>query len=35
MIVYQALVDYLEKKRITPAMINIEFLDAPYFRMKL
>ena len=34
MIVYQALVDYLEKKRITPAMINIEFLDAPYFRMK-
>jgi hypothetical protein len=35
MIVYQALVDYLEKKRITPAMINIEFIDAPYFRMKL
>jgi hypothetical protein len=35
MIVYQALVEYLEKKRITPAMINIEFLDAPYFRMKL
>jgi hypothetical protein len=35
MIVYQALVDYLEKKRITPALINIEFLNAPYFRMKL
>ena len=34
MIVYQALAEYLEKKRITPAMINIEFLDAPYFRMK-
>ena len=34
MIVYQALVDYLEKKGITPAMINIEYFNAPYFRMK-
>jgi hypothetical protein len=32
-IVYQALVDYLESKRITPAIINVEFLESPYFRM--
>jgi cell division septal protein FtsQ len=34
MVVYQALVDYLEGKRITPAVINVEFLDSPYFRME-
>jgi hypothetical protein len=34
MIVYQSMVEYLEGKRITPAMINVEFLDAPYFRME-
>jgi cell division septal protein FtsQ len=34
MIVYQSLVDYLEGKRITPKIINVEFLDAPYFRME-
>lgn len=33
MIVYQTLVEYLEGKRITPKIINVEFLDAPYFRM--
>jgi hypothetical protein len=32
--VYQALVDYLEGKNITPKMINVEFLDSPYFRME-
>lgn len=31
--VYQSLVEYLERKRITPSIINIEFLDSPYFRM--
>ncbi len=35
MILYQSLVEYLEGKRITPAIINVEFLDAPYFRMEL
>jgi hypothetical protein len=34
MLVYQALVDYLEGKRIAPKMINVEFLDSPYFRME-
>jgi hypothetical protein len=34
MVVYQALVDYLEGKRIVPEMISVEFLDSPYFRMK-
>jgi hypothetical protein len=33
MIVYQALVDYLQGKRINPKMINVEFLESPYFRM--
>ena len=33
MIVYTALVEYLEGKRITPAIINVEFIEAPYFRM--
>ncbi len=32
--VYQSMVEYLEGKRITPAIINIEFLDSPYFRME-
>jgi len=35
MILYQSLVEYLEGKRIAPAIINVEFLDAPYFRMEL
>jgi hypothetical protein len=34
MIVYQTMVEYLEGKRISPAIINVEFLDAPYFRME-
>ena len=32
--VYQSLVEYLESKRITPGMINVEFIDSPYFRME-
>ena len=32
--VYQSLVDYLIGKRISPKMINVEFLDSPYFRME-
>jgi hypothetical protein len=31
--VYQALVEYLQGKRITPKVINVEFLASPYFRM--
>jgi hypothetical protein len=34
MTVYLSLVDYLEGKRITPELINVEFLDSPYFRME-
>ena len=34
MIVYQALVDYLENRRITPRLINVEFVNSPYFRME-
>ena len=34
MIVYQSMVEYLEGKGISPAIINVEFLDAPYFRME-
>jgi hypothetical protein len=33
-IVYQALVDYLQAKRVTPELINVEFVDSPYFRME-
>ena len=33
MIVYTALVEYLERKGITPGIINVEFIEAPYFRM--
>jgi len=29
-----ALVDYLEGKSITPEIINVEFLESPYFRME-
>jgi cell division protein FtsQ len=32
--VYQSLVEYLEGKRITPRMINVEYIDSPYFRME-
>ncbi len=32
--VYQTLVEYLEGKRISPKMINIEYIDSPYFRME-
>lgn len=32
--VYLSLVDYLQGKRITPAVINVENLDSPYFRME-
>jgi hypothetical protein len=32
--IYQALVEYLEGKRITPRVINVEYVDSPYFRME-
>ena len=32
--IYQTLVEYLEGKRIIPRMINVEFIDSPYFRME-
>lgn len=32
--VYLTLVDYLQGRGISPKMINIEFLDSPYFRME-
>ncbi len=32
--VYQSLVEYLEGKRISPKLINVEFIDSPYFRME-
>ena len=32
--IYQALVGYLEGKRITPGVINVEYVDSPYFRME-
>lgn len=32
--IYQALVEYLEGKRITPKVINVEYVDSPYFRME-
>ncbi|RLD01817.1 MAG: hypothetical protein DRI46_02625 [Chloroflexi bacterium] len=32
--IYQTLVEYLEGKRITPRVINVEYVDSPYFRME-
>lgn len=32
--IYQALVEYLEGKRITPEVINVEYVESPYFRME-
>jgi hypothetical protein len=32
--VYLSLVEYLQGKRISPAVINVENLDSPYFRME-
>jgi hypothetical protein len=32
--IYQALVEYLAGKRITPRVINVEYVDSPYFRME-
>ena len=32
--IYQALVVYLEGKRISPRLINVEYVDSPYFRME-
>ena len=34
MTIYQALIGYLEGKRITPRVINVEHVDSPYFRME-
>jgi hypothetical protein len=34
MTIYQALVEYLKGKRITPRVINVEYVDSPYFRME-
>lgn len=34
LIVYQSIVDYLQGKGITPAVINVEYLESPYFRME-
>lgn len=32
--IYQALVEYLDGKRITPEIINVEYVNSPYFRME-
>jgi len=32
--IYTALVEYLEGKRISPRVINVEYVDSPYFRME-
>lgn len=32
--IYQALVEYLAGKRITPRVINVEHVNSPYFRME-
>ena len=32
--IYQALVEYLAGKRISPRVINVEHVDSPYFRME-
>jgi cell division septal protein FtsQ len=32
--IYQALIGYLEGKRITPRVINVEHVESPYFRME-
>ncbi len=32
--VYQALVDRLENEGIQPAMISVEYVHAPYYRME-
>ena len=32
--IYQALVEYLGGKRITPRVINVEHVESPYFRME-
>ena len=34
MMIYQALVEYLKGKRITPRVINVEYVESPYFRME-
>lgn len=34
LIAYQGIAEYLEGKGITPAVINIEYLESPYFRME-
>ena len=31
--VYQALVDKLEEDDIKPALISVEFIDAPFYRL--
>ena len=31
---YQAIIDQLEQKGITPSYVNLEFLDAPYYRVE-
>lgn len=34
LLVYQAIMDYLDREQIQPAMVSIEQLHAPYFRME-
>jgi hypothetical protein len=34
LIAYQGIVEYLQEKGITPAVINVEYLESPYFRME-
>ena len=34
LLVYQALVDRLKSEGITPALISVEYLHAPYYRME-
>lgn len=33
-VVYQALADYLVNNGIQPAMVSVEFVHAPYYRME-
>jgi cell division protein FtsQ len=32
--VYQAIIDYFDREQIQPAMVSIEYLHAPYFRLE-
>ena len=34
LLVYQALVEHLQSEGIQPAMISVEYVHAPYYRME-